>query len=79
MKMNMQQLKQELEHLLKHAGFPEEHYIIRINNDNVSIMFDQKQAVDYFKGDFNDSRLSKLCIFEYRRDGKRHVAYIYNW
>jgi hypothetical protein len=79
MKMNISQLRGELEHLLKESGFPEEHYIIKTNNDSIAVMFDKKEAVDYFKGDFDESSLARDCIFEYKREGKRHAAYIYNW
>lgn len=78
MKMNISQLKREIEHLLRQSGFPEEHYIIKTNDDSVVVMFDKKEAVDYFKGDFNESSLARDCIFEYKRDGKRHTACIYN-
>lgn len=79
MKMNLGQLRVELEDLLKRSGFPPEQYIIKMHDDYVAVIFDMKEAVDYFKGDFDESSLARDCIFEYKKDGKRHAANIYNW
>ncbi len=79
MKLNLRDLCKEVEIILEQAGFSTDLYIIKINDDNVEVMFDEKEAVDYFRGDFEYSSLNKDCIFEYKKDGKRHAAYIYPW
>ncbi len=79
MKWNLQDLRNEVEALLIQSGFSSELYIIKINDDSVAVHFDKKEAVDYFRGDFESSRISKDCMFDYRKDGKRHAAYIYSW
>ena len=77
MRWKVEPLKEAVEELLKNAGFPEEQYLIRVGGDYVSVMFDTKEAVDYFRGDFAYSSLSEDCVYEYKIDGKRHCAYIY--
>jgi len=72
-------LREAVEKLLVEAGFPEEHYIVKSGVDYICVMFDSKDAVDYFKGDFEYSELSEDCVYEYKQDGKRHCAYIYSW
>lgn len=79
MKITLSQLREKLQHLLNEAGFPEHHYVIRVNGSSIDVMFDKKEAVDYFKGDFDESDLEKHCVFEYKKEGKRHVAHFYCW
>jgi hypothetical protein len=45
----------------------------------IGIFFDDKKAVDYFRGDFDHSGLSQDCVFEYKKVRDKHVAYIYSW
>jgi hypothetical protein len=77
MKMTLDQIIGELEDIAKGAGFPNDLYFIRKNPGSVSIEFDAKEAVDYFKGDYDMSSLSDNTYWEYRKNGKRHCAYIY--
>jgi hypothetical protein len=79
MKIDVLQLKTELENLLNQLSFPEEHYVIKIDNNSVVIMFDEREAVNYFKGGFDDSSLAENCFFQYKKEGKRHTACIYSW
>jgi hypothetical protein len=79
MKMNLTSLQAEVEVVLKTAGFSPELYIIKVHDDCVSVHFDKKEAVDYFRVDFEAAPIAKDCIFEYKKVGKRHAAYIYNW
>ena len=79
MRITIPQLHGALEVLIAQAGFPPELYIIKKHEDSVSIEFDVREAVDYFKGDFDASDLARDCIFEYKRVGKRHAAFIYPW
>jgi hypothetical protein len=77
--MDISTLYAKVENLLKESGFPPEHYVLKREAECVVIMFDKKGAVDYFKGDFDNSDLADDCLFEYKRVGKKHAAYIYNW
>jgi len=70
-------LQEKVKMLLAEAGFPEEHYIIKLGEDYVCVMFDIKGAVDYFRNDFVNSELEKDCVYHYAQDGKRHCAMIY--
>ena len=79
MKMNLTSLQTEVEAVLKTAGFSPELYIIKVHDDCISVHFDKKEAVDYFRVDFEASPIAKDCIFEYKKVSKRHAAYIYNW
>jgi len=79
MKWKLEDLKHEVIRLLGGAGFPPEHYLIKTGDDYVAVFFDKKEAVDYFRLDFDSSELANECIFEYRKDGKRHGAYIRTW
>ena len=77
--MKLNDLRKELEDLLNSAGFDPEQYYIKMNDGFVSVHFDLKEAVEYFKGDFDYSPLARECIFEYRKDGKTHSACFYLW
>lgn len=79
MKWKISDLQVEVENLLGSAGLPPELYIIRSADDYVAVMFDKKEAVDYFRVDFESSNLGKDCIYEYKKVGKKHAAYIYSW
>jgi hypothetical protein len=79
MKWKVDELLVAVEELLKESGFPEELYVLRTGSDYVCVLFDAKEAVDYFMGDFENSTLSDDCVYEYKADGKRHCAYIYSW
>jgi hypothetical protein len=77
--MDVGNLYTEVEKLLKDAGFPPEVYIVIQEEDCVSVHFDNKEAVDYFRGDFDNWKYAVDCMFEYKRVGKRHAAFIHNW
>ena len=77
MKVTLEQIKSDLEDLLSSAGIPNDHYLVRMNYSNVSVEFDSKEAVDYFKGDYEDSPMAGYTYWEYRKVGKRHCAYIH--
>lgn len=77
--MDINNLYEEVEKLLKEACFPAELYILKKEAECVSVHFDKKEAVDYFKGDFDNWEYASECMFEYKRVGKRHAAFIYNW
>jgi hypothetical protein len=79
MRMSLTALKKELENILTSAGFDAEQYYIKMHDDHVSVHFDVKEAVEYFKGDFDDAVIAKECIFEYRKEGKTHAACVYPW
>jgi len=79
MKWNLKDLRRSVEDLLDQSGFSPDLYIIKVGDDNVAVHFDKKEAVDYFRGDFDTSEMAADCIFEYKREGKRHAAYIYTW
>lgn len=79
MRWKVAQLRAAVEELLVSSGFPEEHYIIKNGTDYICVLFDKKEAVDYFRGDFETSELAEDCVYEYKQDGKRHCAYIYSW
>ena len=78
-KMPLTTLRKELESILTNAGFDTEQYYIKMNEGYVSVHFDLKEAVEYFKGDFDNSDIAKDCIFEYRKEGKTHAACVYLW
>lgn len=75
--MSIASLRVDVENLLKDSGFPPEQYIINVHEHCVAVHFDLKEAVEYFRGDFDFSPLSKTCVFDYKKYGKRHAAYIY--
>jgi len=75
--MTISDLKEEVETLLAESGFPLDHYIINIHDHCVAVYFDLKEAVIYFRGDFDFSKLSDKCVFDYKKYGKKHAAYIY--
>jgi hypothetical protein len=77
--MSLTSLRKELEDILTNAGFDPEQYYIKMNEGYVSVHFDLKEAVEYFKGDFDNSDIAKDCIFEYRKEGKTHAACVYLW
>jgi hypothetical protein len=77
MKSKLDPLMEKVVKLLKEAGFPEDQYIVKLGEDYVCVMFDQKEAVDYFRGDFENSEIDEDCVFYYLQDGKRHCAKIY--
>lgn len=76
MSRSVEALASEVRALLIRSGFPEEHFFIKIESQKVKVLFDMKEAVDYFKGDFDYSDLSDDHIFRYQKDGKRHCAII---
>jgi hypothetical protein len=78
MKIPIRELFTEVERLLKESGFPANLYLIQMHEECVAVHFDKKEAVDYFRGDFDYSFLANTCILDYKRVGKRHAAYIYN-
>ena len=78
-KMSLTSLRKELEDILTNAGFDPEQYYIKTNEGYISVHFDLKEAVEYFKGDFDSSSIAKDCIFEYKKDGKTHTACVYLW
>jgi len=75
--MSISDLKGDVENLLKDSGFPPEQYIINVHEHCIAVHFDIKAAVDYFRGDFEFSHLATKCVFDYKKYGKRHAAYIY--
>ena len=79
MKWSVKDLRAEVEQLLISAGFSPDLYLVISGEDSVKVMFDKKEAVDYFRGDFESSPLAPDCIYEYKKEGKKHAAYIYTW
>lgn len=79
MKLSLSVLETEIESILSKAGFVSELYLIKKEGDCIVVLFDTKEAVDYFRGDFELSAISVDCMFNYKKDGKRHAAYIYSW
>jgi len=79
MRMSLTALRKELENILTSAGFDPEQYYFKMHEDHVSVHFDVKEAVEYFKGDFDCSTIARECIFEYRKEGKTHAACVYPW
>ena len=75
--MSISDLKGDVENLLKDSGFPPEQYIINIHEHCIAVHFDLKEAVEYFRGDFEFSNLADKCVFDYKKYGRRHAAYIY--
>ena len=75
--MSITDLRVEVEALLSNSGFPPDHYIINVHEHCIAVHFDLKEAVDYFRGDFEFSHLAKTCVFDYKKYGKKHAAYIY--
>jgi len=67
----------KVERLLKESGFVPELYILSQGAECISVLFDKKEAVEYFQGDFNKSELADKCLYEYKKVGKKHAAYIY--
>jgi len=78
-KIDVNKVKVEVEDLLAESGFIPEMYMIKLIHDCVIVYFDHKEAVEYFRKDFEMSELSRNCSYEYQRDGKKHGAYIYIW
>jgi hypothetical protein len=78
MKITIRELQKEVERLLNDSGFPANHYLLQIHEECIAVHFDKKEAVEYFRGDFEYSHLSNTCVFDYKRVGKRHAAYIYS-
>jgi hypothetical protein len=70
-------LRGQVEQLLQDSGFPEDLYFLKIEASTVVVMFDEKEAVDYFEGDFDDSELAINHTFEKERRGVRYCAIIY--
>jgi hypothetical protein len=62
--------------LLLKSGFCEELFFIKIEWDKIIVMFDMKEAVDYFRTDFDYDEISQKYVYTYIRDGKRHCAEI---
>lgn len=75
--MSISNLRVDVENLLQESGFPPEHYIVNTYEHCIAVHFDLKGAVDYLRGDFEFSPLAKKCVFEYKKYGKKHAAYIY--
>jgi hypothetical protein len=73
----VEQLAYSVKKLLLDSGFPEEHFYIKIEGHQIKVLFDKREAVDYFKGDFDCSHLASSHIFRYLKDGKRHCAIIF--
>lgn len=65
-----------MKNLLIKSGFSEDMFYIRIEWNKVIIMFDLKEAVDYFEEDFLYDEISKKYEYSYKEDGKRHCAII---
>jgi hypothetical protein len=72
-------LKKELIRLLRSAGFDADLYYITIEEASVSVHFDDHGAVEYFKKEIEQSEIADAVIFEYRREGKRHIARFQLW
>lgn len=62
--------------LLLKSGFCDDLFFIKVEWNKVIVMFDMKEAVDYFRADFEWSELSSKYEYEYKMDGKRHCAVI---
>jgi hypothetical protein len=77
MMWNVDLVKAEVVQLLLDSGFAEELFYVKEDIISVIVMFDCKEAVDYFKVDFEYSELAEKYNFRYKIDGKRHCAVIY--
>jgi hypothetical protein len=77
--MDIGVLYSKVEALLRESGFTPELYTLKEEAECVCIIFDKRAAVDYFKGDFDNSDLAADCLYEYKKVGRKHAAYIYNW
>ena len=75
--MSISSLRVDVENLLQESGFPPEHYTVNTYEHCIAVHFDLKEAVEYLRGDFEFSPLAKKCVFEYKKYGKKHAAYIY--
>jgi hypothetical protein len=62
--------------LLLESGFCDDLFFIKVEWNKVIVMFDMKEAVDYFRSDFEWSKLSSNYEYAYKQDGKRHCAVI---
>mgnify|MGYP000097113818 CR=1 FL=1 len=76
---SVEELRAVIESLLEDAGFVPELYVIKTYVGAIAVQFDDEGAVHYFKREVDNSVYKDDLIFEYRRDGKRHVAYIQMW
>lgn len=65
--------------LLEEAGFSPEQYIIKPGISSVEVHFDSAGAVEYFRKEVESCKKANSLIFEHRKFGKRHVAYIQIW
>jgi len=77
--MNLYELKDIAWNLLSSAGFCSELFFIKIKTDAVEVHFDQPGAVDYFRKEVESSEYAKDIIFDYQKDGIRHVARLQLW
>ena len=76
---SVEQLRAVVESLLEDAGFTPELYVIKTFVGALAVHFDDEGAVAYFKREVEASPYKDEVIFEYRREGKRHIAYIQLW
>lgn len=72
-------LYNDLLEILKNSGFDDSAYVIQKHEECVAIFFEMKEAVEYFKVDFLESKLAEDCMFEYKKVRNKHAAYIYSW
>jgi hypothetical protein len=79
MTTSLEDLRGRVMHMLDDAGFSPELYIIKLHDSAVSVHFDSQGAVEYFQHEVELSEWKDDLIFEYRKEGKRHVAYIQMW
>lgn len=77
MSKGAESLAYNIRRLLLDSGFPEEQFYIKAEGEKIKVLFDTKEAVDYFKGDFEYSYLAESRLFRYQVDGKRHCAIIF--
>ena len=75
----LEDLRDNAEWLLGEAGFTPDLYIIRNHETAIAIHFDSEGAVHYFRKEVETSEWAEEIIFDYRKDGKRHVAYLQLW
>ncbi len=72
----MNSVRDQIEDLLLDSGFCEDLFYITKERTRIIVMFDCKEAVDYFRGDFEYHELSQKYRYQYAIDGKRHCAVI---
>lgn len=77
--MKESKLREYILSLLEQAGFPPEQYVIKAGVSSVEVHFDSPAAVEYFRGEVDNCEYADSLIFEYRKTGKRHIAYIQEW